>query len=838
MSRKGKELEAVIRIVGQMDPSVQKAIKTTTAAINGVGRKFAKIKKAAALAGAAMATAFVGAAAAIGKASVEASAAFEKSLSNIETLLDGDAEKRKKRIAEIGKEAILISNLTGKSTADITEGIYQVISAFGDNADSIKIAEIAAKAGVAGNASTIESINLLSAVTKGYGDTSAEANEKAADLAFTTVKLGQTSFAELANSMGAVIPLAASMGVKQEELFGAFATLTGVTGTADKVTTQLRGTIQGFLKPSKEMAQAINELGYADGKAMLESKGLGSSLMMLKKFVKNDTTALSSLFGSIEAGGAIMALAGEQADIFKAKTAAMYGEAVRANERAFAVQMDNVLALLGKLQNRWQNIKTEIGQAMLPYIKSSLEKNLPKIEEVMDRFKVAIVHGADALYAWASAVDWGAISQKFMTDMATIKRALATVYAFVQDNKGTLIIVGKALAAIWASFHAAVLAVKAFAACKAVIATVAAVFSVLASTVGIVVVAIAAAGVAAWALYEYWDDVCAACSKAWAWLCGTIQDAWAQFSAKYKTTAEIIEATWNILCAGILLPIRLITFTWNTSCEEIRIAWQAFMAFIVPACHAISVGWNMTCKNFDHAFHLATAAIETALNVLIGIVKVWIDVFTGNWDGACAHLKSAFEAICNFWQTLRQTLIADWQSDMEDYRMIAHAIEEAFVSAWDAVKDRVCAVIASIMDFLQPLIDKVRWVIDGLSNAKDAFSNSKWNPGNWFAAGGFTNGPSICGEAGTEAVISFDPAYRKENQGYLMTAAEMLGMTAAPATGGNITYNMGGITFSPVVKVGENANAGDIMRRLRACTPELIDLIETALAERNSHRYA
>ena len=61
--------------------------------------------------------------------------------------------------------------------------------------------------------------NLLSAVTKGYGDTSAEAVQKAADLSFATVRLGQTTFPELAAAMGKVIPLASTLGVEQEQLF-------------------------------------------------------------------------------------------------------------------------------------------------------------------------------------------------------------------------------------------------------------------------------------------------------------------------------------------------------------------------------------------------------------------------------------------------------------------------------------------------------------------------------------------------------------------------------------------------------------------------------------------
>ena len=138
--------------------------------------------------------------------------AFEKQMSNVGTLLEGDVQGR---LAELSKSIISISNATGAGTGDLTDGLYQVISAFGDTADSAKILETATKAATAGGATTTDAINLLSAVTKGYGDTSAEAQQKVADWAFQTVKLGQTSFPELAASMGKVIPLASTLAVKQ-----------------------------------------------------------------------------------------------------------------------------------------------------------------------------------------------------------------------------------------------------------------------------------------------------------------------------------------------------------------------------------------------------------------------------------------------------------------------------------------------------------------------------------------------------------------------------------------------------------------------------------------------
>ena len=61
-------------------------------------------------------------------------------------------------------------------------------------------------------------------------------------------------------------------------------------------------------------------------------------------------------------------------------------------------------------------------------------------------------------------------------------------------------------------------------------------------------------------------------------------------------------------------------------------------------------------------------------------------------------------------------------------------------------------------------------------------------------------------------------------------------MTAAPKASCN-TYNLGGITFSPVLHTGDKADSGTVLQQLRACLPDLMDMIEESLREKEAHRY-
>lgn len=301
---------------------------------------------------------------------VKSAMALEQEMKNVGTLMDGDVTSK---LSALSKEVVNLSNNTGIVTSDLTDGLYQVVSAFGESNESIQQLEVAAKAAKAGGATTTDAINLLSAVTKGYGDTSAEAQKKAADLAFQTVKLGQTDFPSLASSIGKVIPLAASLGTKQEDLFGAMATLTGVTGSTAEVTTQLKATMQGFLSPSKEMQKSLKSMGYESGKALLESKGLQGALDALKGSVGGNELEFAKLFSSVEAQTAVLALAGTQSDNFTKKTKKMY-EATGAAQAAYETATDSATARMEKAKNSITNLGTVLGQQLLPTVGKAAEK--------------------------------------------------------------------------------------------------------------------------------------------------------------------------------------------------------------------------------------------------------------------------------------------------------------------------------------------------------------------------------------------------------------------------------------------------------------------------------
>lgn len=313
---------------------------------------------------------------------VKGSISFNKEMANIATLIPGATE----RVIELKGAIRTMAVDVGKSTADLAQGGYQVISAFGDTADTVAILEMSAKAATAGVATTTESINLLSAVTKGYGDISKEAVKKASDLAFQTVTLGQTTFPELAASIGRVIPLAAEMGVKEEELFAVMATGTGVTGKAAEVSTQLRGAIQSLMAPTADMIILLEKEGYTSGKAMLADLGLAGALELIKKRADESNTPLQKYISSIEGQTIALALTGTQADNYTKKLAAMR-DATGLTDIAFKEQTEGINKAgfaFEQAKIRIGVLGQEIGDRLLPMITPLIEKITAMVKKMSD----------------------------------------------------------------------------------------------------------------------------------------------------------------------------------------------------------------------------------------------------------------------------------------------------------------------------------------------------------------------------------------------------------------------------------------------------------------------
>ena len=326
---------------------------------------------------------------------------LNESMANVGTLIPGQIE----RLRNMKSAVMDLAVDTGIAQTDISEGLYETISAFGDLDNPINKLELLSKAARAGRSTVVEALGLVSAVTKGYGDTSDEAAQKVADMSFLTVKLGQTNFPDLAAAMGQVVPLATTLKVKQEQLFGSMSTLTGVTGNASEVSTQLASALGAIIKPSSDMTKTAKKLGYESAVAMIKEIGFAKTIEELGRVTGGSEEKLGKLFTRKEGLNAVLTLLGPQAENFAKKTAAM-GKAAGATDEAFKEQTKGINEAGFEMDQGIQRAKKAgviIGDRLLPVVAKLTEKLIPladrisKLSDAQLDWGIKIAVGAAAL---------------------------------------------------------------------------------------------------------------------------------------------------------------------------------------------------------------------------------------------------------------------------------------------------------------------------------------------------------------------------------------------------------------------------------------------------------
>ncbi len=119
---------------------------------------------------------------------------------------------------------------------DAVGGLYQALSAGIPPDNAIEFLRTSGKAAVAGVSNIETAVDGISSVLNAYS-MGMQGTGKISDLFFETVRLGKTTFDELAQNIGKVAPIANSAGVGIDQLFGAYATLTKQGIKTDEATT-------------------------------------------------------------------------------------------------------------------------------------------------------------------------------------------------------------------------------------------------------------------------------------------------------------------------------------------------------------------------------------------------------------------------------------------------------------------------------------------------------------------------------------------------------------------------------------------------------------------------
>lgn len=322
------------------------------------------------------------------KKTVDAAGEFEKSMANVATLVDT-------AVVDIGKlsdEVLDMTTVVTKSADDLSAGLYQVFSAgVTDAAEAMEVLKVSAIAATAGLADTRSSVDAITTIINAYGLAASKATD-ISDLMFQTVKLGKTTFTELASSIGTVIAPAASLGIKLEDLFSAMATLTKGGFDTRVATTALRATFLSILKPTDDAIETARELGLEWSAAALKAKGLVKFLNDIKEAAGGSTEIMAKLIPETRALNAVLALTGAQSEELN-KILGQMKDRLGATQGAFKTQEDTYDTQAQKLGLLVDRMQIKIGNIFLPTLTNMLKGVLGLFDTVGEEF-VKLATGA------------------------------------------------------------------------------------------------------------------------------------------------------------------------------------------------------------------------------------------------------------------------------------------------------------------------------------------------------------------------------------------------------------------------------------------------------------
>lgn len=233
------------------------------------------------------------------------------------------------------------------------------------------------------------------------------------------------------------------------------------------------------------------------------------------------------------------------------------------------------------------------------------------------------------------------------------------------------------------------------------------------------------------------------------------------------TVKPIIESLFTFLTQTVI-PIVLQTFTAAAP------VIASILSGLGTAIMTVATIIGTAVRSILPTILEIVGGVLTAFNGLISFIT---GVFTGNWRQAWEGIKNIFGGI------------------------------------WDAL-------VGLVKLPLNTVISLINGVIAGINSI--GFTMPEWSPiapGEYIGfnipefpllgSGGFTRGPSIAGERGTEAVISFERSVRGANMRTWAEAGRMLGVKPRELTDftdGGGSGGGGNFTFSPTIIIQGNAD--------------------------------
>ena len=589
----------------------------------------------------------------IGTAGLKVASDFDSAMSGVQAISGATGDE----FDALRAKAIELGGETAFSANEVAEAMTEMAKAGWDSQQILDgmsgVLDAAAASGE--NLGTVSTI-VADAIT-GFG-MEAKESTRVADLLTQAANSGTIGINDLGESFKYIAPVAGSMGLSIEDVTTALSamSMSGIKGS--QAGTSLRGALTRMVKPTDQVAAAMDELGIV----LTNSDGT----------FKNLDQILSEMRGSFSG------LTDEQKTYYAATLAGQEG-------------MSGLLSLLNMSQEEYDEIAAsmdnasgvakETAEVMRDNLSADVEELMGSLESLAITLASLIVPALRDFAQWLTQ-----LVNKFTALSPETQKTILTIAGIAAAIGPVLMVLGKLTSSIgsiittFGKIPGAIARAKgAFTAVSAAIGGISAPVVAVVAVIGVLI----AAFVNLWKTNEEFRNKMTA--------------IWDGIKSKFESFAQSIVDRLNAL-----------GFDFENFGEVVKAIWDGFCSLLAPI--------------FEGVFNQVSVILGSVLDALIGIFDVFIGIFTGNWDQAWQGVKEIFGAVWDLikgtfeswaiaFKGIADTVLSwfgttwdkTWTNVKQFFVDIWNGITSFFSNVINSIKTAVSNFITTIINFFAQL---------------------------------------------------------------------------------------------------------------------------------------
>ena len=613
----------------------------------------------------------------IGTVGLKVASDFDSAMSGVKAISGATGEE----FDALRAKAIELGGSTAFSANEVAEAMTEMAKAGWDSQQILDgmggVLDAAAASGE--NLGTVSTI-VADAIT-GFG-MEAKESTRVADLLTQSANSGTIGINDLGESFKYIAPVAGSMGLSIEDVTTALSamSMSGIKGS--QAGTSLRGVLTRMVKPTDQVAAAMDELGIVLTNSDGTFKSLDQILSEMRGSFSGLTDEQKTYYAATLAGqegmSGLLSLLNMSQEEYDEIAASMDNASGVAKETA-EVMRDNLAADVEELGGSLESLAITLAEHIIPHLRTFVQW----LTELVGKF-----------------TDLDPETQKTILKFAGIAAAIGPVILVI----GKLVTAAGSVVIAFGKIKAAIPAIKAgFVAIKGAIAGI--------SAPVVAVVAVITTLVAAFK--HLWDTN-------------------EEFRNKITAIWDGIKSKFESFAQGIVDRLNALGFDFENFGEVVKAIWDGFCSLLAPI--------------FEGVFNQVSVILGSVLDALTGIFDVFIGIFTGNWDQAWQGVKEIFGAVWDLikgtfesWATafkgIADTVLGwfgttwdeTWTNIKQFFVDIWNGIKSFFGNLWENLKSIVSTAIKAIQNTITNILNAIVTFWKNIWNDIKTFASTVWN---------------------------------------------------------------------------------------------------------------